>query len=99
TSQIYTLSLHDALPIFSWLEGTCGVGSRKLRSEQGPQGDGHWRFDHRRLFHQRRLAVVFTTDARNQRLFLQLCWPANFSARRVRSEEHTSELQSRSDLV
>src|SRR5216683_956283 len=54
TTEIYTLSLHDALPISS---------SR----------DGH--------------PASLSRDARNGR------------RARVRSEEHTSELQSRSDLV
>src|SRR6266849_11135927 len=53
TTEIYTLSLHDALPIFQWLR---------------PSRRGH---------------------SRRPKAML----------RRVRSEEHTSELQSRVDLV
>src|SRR2546430_10686731 len=57
TTEIYTLSLHDALPIFqsvspSWI---------------GQVGSGHW-------------TAPFTQEA-------------------LRSEEHTSELQSQSNLV
>src|SRR2546421_11263175 len=60
TTEIYTLSLHDALPI------SCSASCTAWRRNAGPRA------------------------ARN-------C--ANARARRVRSEEHTSELQSRSDLV
>src|SRR6266700_8276327 len=49
TTEIYTLSLHDALPIYGLQHACCGFG--------------HWRFQSRR------------------------------------SEEHTSELQSRENLV
>src|SRR3712207_7934079 len=64
TTEIYTLSLHDALPI---LVGRRKLGFRtKLASEQ-PTGQGHTR--------------------NNPNLTL------------ARSEEHTSELQSRQYLV
>src|SRR2546428_9512067 len=53
TTEIYTLSLHDALPIFLGLDSPWGRGGNRLFD---PRGDG-------------------------------------------RSEEHTSELQSRSDIV
>src|SRR5436190_5448468 len=55
TTVIYTLSLHDALPIFG------GGVRRSFNSQADCFGDGHFR--------------------------------------RPRSEEHTSELQSHSDLV
>src|SRR5712664_1741700 len=55
TTEIYTLSLHDALPIWSWTWTTHRPGGRSTRSIP--------------------------------------------SAIPTRSEEHTSELQSRSDLV
>src|SRR5438874_3800256 len=58
TSEIYTLSLHDALPILAftvWDEVAFGPAN--------------------------------------------LGWPTHEIARQVRSEEHTSELQSRRDLV
>src|SRR5437868_11328605 len=61
TTEIYTLSLHDALPICLW-SGRSGRRPRQRRSRQ------------RRLRGRR--------------------WP-----HRPRSEEHTSELQSRFDLV
>src|SRR2546427_12945375 len=66
TTEIYTLSLHDALPIY--IECAC---SGSLRCVPGPCGLGsalrQWNGVHRR-------------------------W-------RTRSEEHTSELQSQSNLV
>src|SRR2546421_2001308 len=62
TTEIYTLSLHDALPIFLLL-----VGAAQVPADTG----GYW---------QQRVAYRIT-------------------AALDRSEEHTSELQSRSDLV
>src|SRR5690349_22940369 len=62
--EIYTLSLHDALPIYQ--RARVGPG---LRSEIAHVGD---------------LDPGFLGD---------------FAAHRSRSEEHTSELQSRRDLV
>src|SRR2546429_869853 len=60
TTEIYTLSLHDALPIFFW---------------HRPGGD-----------HRLRL---WTSNSRRARL----------TGAMLRSEEHTSELQSRLHLV
>src|SRR2546428_12348121 len=60
TTEIYTLSLHDALPI--------SANPDALRSMRAAARRRAWAFD-----------VARTEDAR--------------------SEEHTSELQSRSDLV
>src|SRR5438067_9798227 len=64
-SEIYTLSLHDALPISA--------------AVRWPQGQLHVRIAQERVLHERQQAVV--GDAGD------------------RSEEHTSELQSRFDLV
>src|SRR2546428_4416300 len=63
TTEIYTLSLHDALPISDTAERADGCG--------------------------RQLAFRFTARGSAAGRLLQL----------TRSEEHTSELQSRSDLV
>src|SRR2546430_11375811 len=69
TTEIYTLSLHDALPI-------CGRGARRHRRELPlPEAD--------RPRHARR-ARAGAPAARHGR---------------GRSEEHTSELQSQSNLV
>src|SRR5437868_12264863 len=63
TTEIYTLSLHDALPIF--------------------------------LRRQNPAAEALQVGVRNDRLHQ----PCRQAATAVRSEEHTSELQSRFDLV
>src|SRR5204862_8086843 len=98
TPEIYTLSLHDALPIFR----SALASRRRLLGGRGlvrRSGLGH-------LAHQS-LALVPAAPARE----LVRRAPAEDSAsaggRRVRngasdwcrSEEHTSELQSRRDLV
>src|SRR2546421_9743306 len=69
TTEIYTLSLHDALPISS---ATC-CALRILEAATICIALVIW--------------AVFLTDLMRRRMS------------RVRSEEHTSELQSRSDLV
>src|SRR5206468_12989443 len=78
TTETYTLSLHDALPIYSIEQLRLGVGQPGTR----------WTLPRERR-HTRRDAVISA-----QRL-------AHRGTGRgaVRSEEHTSELQSRSDLV
>src|SRR5207302_8797308 len=68
TTEIYTLSLHDALPIFSRSDARSGAESRRGRGDR-----------------DRTRRVVFPADR------------AAFGVRR--SEEHTSELQSRENLV
>src|SRR5687768_18186473 len=84
TAKIYTLSLHDALPIFESFSGAEEVES----------------FDVARVllqprFGQRlRLANPFAKLRSLRRVSF-----ANGFARRRRSEEHTSELQSRLHLV
>src|SRR5688572_31320283 len=78
TSSIYTLSLHDALPI----------SRRLLRLPHVPRVPGDVRLV--RAVHQpdRRSAAVHGRERLPRR-----------SPRRARSEEHTSELQSQSNLV
>src|SRR2546430_17247467 len=77
TTEIYTLSLHDALPI-------CGPGDH---------AGGGWHAEARHA------------GARRQepQHHLRRCRPRGRRARRperdLRSEEHTSELQSQSNLV
>src|SRR5437868_15517268 len=70
TSEIYTLSLHDALPI---------LAIRGFDSGSRP-----WPHSH-----------TYRPISRPQRNLR----PASSAASRARSEEHTSELQSRFDLV
>src|SRR3712207_7729603 len=69
TTEIYTLSLHDALPIWRWPGGVrpargCRCGCGRRRGPDRWSGSAPWR-----------------------------------RCRRSRSEEHTSELQSRQYLV
>src|SRR3712207_7097916 len=81
TTEIYTLSLHDALPIYG----------RSLQSTAGQvtSGGGRWALgDTARL---RTTLHVTGLGSSSQ-------GPAG-SASRGRSEEHTSELQSRQYLV
>src|SRR5207249_11087284 len=78
TTQIYTLSLHDALPIFpGYFEGTQDTAYQRLERRFGRAA-------------RRTASGVFLltrTLADCVRIFA------------TRSEEHTSELQSRFDLV
>src|SRR5688572_31066581 len=87
TTEIYTLSLHDALPIFGIdarvIEPGCGDGhkTRKLlRGLERPSSYVGIDIAHEQL-------ARFTADLRRD------------MPRRRRSEEHTSELQSQSNLV
>src|SRR2546428_3292745 len=77
TTEIYTLSLHDALPI-------CKVRyqGEQLRWRQSPAATG------RRLPMKSLRTMWSSTD-----------FGASELTRYARSEEHTAELQSRSDLV
>src|SRR5436305_13238353 len=74
TTEIYTLSLHDALPIYRLV---MGVEQNQKRFVADRLADA--------VHIVERAAVQFETDTAH---------PA-----RVRSEEHTSELQSRPHLV
>src|SRR5207249_10553480 len=73
-AEIYTLSLHDALPICARV-GLAQPGERALRAREHP--------------HE---AALLDTEEQLLRI-QERCFM------RVRSEEHTSELQSRFDLV
>src|SRR3712207_9348844 len=77
TTEIYTLSLHDALPIWG------AAGSRECRrwSSRGRYAD--------------RTIRTSPSFPRTQ----NKCWPTSSRSRVKRSEEHTSELQSRQYLV
>src|SRR5688572_31622477 len=70
--EIYTLSLHDALPISLKVEWHKGVGLARYFQKRAPSG--------------------------GQRVLAWLLVPLVVAAA-VRSEEHTSELQSQSNLV
>src|SRR5690348_17464235 len=75
TTEIYTLSLHDALPIS--VGG--GVGGRGVHARSGDRG-----------------APVQARQRPDRAARLE---PRAVDPRRVRSEEHTSELQSPVHLV
>src|SRR3712207_8943886 len=77
TTEIYTLSLHDALPIWRLLQG---------RRDRARLGAGHPAPVRRRVRLRRGAAA-------GQRL------PRGRGGRGARSEEHTSELQSRQYIV
>src|SRR3712207_9336215 len=79
TTEIYTLSLHDALPIFP-------------RADRGDAASGAGRRDHR-------LAAVRPRRGLGDRWPRRRCLRLRPPRRRTRSEEHTSELQSRQYLV
>src|SRR2546430_7149247 len=81
TTEIYTLSLHDALPILAVCSGTrkrSGCGGSPLSSDDTPVC---------------RVIGATATPAETR--------PVTSSAvnGRPRSEEHTSELQSQSNIV
>src|SRR3712207_9341603 len=84
TTEIYTLSLHDALPIFD-------AGPRGLRGVPGV-ADG----PQRRAVEQRAVVEVQQEDRRVRCHGVQL---VEGRQALLRSEEHTSELQSRQYLV
>src|SRR5439155_11428268 len=89
TTEIYTLSLHDALPISDRrvsraVPGSAGRDSALLLSAASYLGNNS--FARFRPAWQRSLPG--SAEAMTMRL-----------ARRTRSEEHTSELQSRGHLV
>src|SRR5206468_12784273 len=92
-SAIYSLSLHDALPIYILDDlKHLNLGSRKILETPMKNLSGG----------QRQLLAFIMATAMPPKLFLldeptAALDPA--SATKLRSEEHTSELQSRSDLV
>src|SRR5690349_13298321 len=94
TTEISTLSLHDALPISS-------VRPRTGRTSRGD------RLDHRVPGVSAQRVCHGCHRQRGRRLRLRVTFPARADAKApktvgfqgLRSEEHTSELQSRRDLV
>src|SRR2546429_5828036 len=87
TTEIYTLSLHDALPIFL---GLFLCPTRRFFCDTGHH-------ERCRPLHARFLANRLETSVPKQRLSMSSF--GRFSRVVTRSEEHTSELQSRLHLV
>src|SRR5204862_4243944 len=95
TTLIYPLSLHDALPIFPELYRLCSEGGL-------PNCNEIW---------TRRLQIDYNTDPITDDAFVEYQQASLYDlyrkvqpiyvteAMKTRSEEHTSELQSRRDLV
>src|SRR5688572_32520891 len=82
TTEIYTLSLHDALPICTPPPAQQQLGARqvgRIGKQIGPEG------------------VIVVEQASYAPVRLLRCRAMPF--RKERSEEHTSELQSQSNLV
>src|SRR3712207_8835068 len=84
TTEIYTLSLHDALPIFKGGYSKDSVEAAYLE------------LDDEGMIHASKLngAIVFGLQSHHAMIFV-----GKNSFLRLRSEEHTSELQSRQYLV
>src|SRR5439155_19799128 len=89
-SQLSTLSLHDALPIFAYVHMSRLGGFRKTRADSVNLG---WRNAGFRGYADYMETPEF---ARGLEALIEL---ARLHIVRVRSEEHTSELQSRGHLV
>src|SRR5206468_12022329 len=98
-SQIYTLSLHDALPI-----SNAGNEFLVMESEREAKQLSDERLEAKRatkLFVPQRatLETLLETAGGQKVLRIVLKCDTQGSLEALRSEEHTSELQSRSDLV
>src|SRR5690606_40949001 len=89
--QIYTLSLHDALPISS-------AGSRSRKRTNIPERNSmSIDLDNATFLGYRR--ENGRVGVRNHVIILPVDDLSNAACEAVRSEEHTSELQSRENLV
>src|SRR5204862_7477066 len=90
TSEIYTLSLHDALPISiqpvvsSSASRACGLGGAGEASRVLSRPCARWN-------------TCSSTRSKSSRAATTSSYTA--ACNDLRSEEHTSELQSRRDLV
>src|SRR5690606_41245469 len=97
TTSIYTLSLHDALPILAFLETT----ANPLVLAMGDDDTATQRLNLAQAFNPMGsllgmlVAQVFVIQALRSDDYS----PEVYSALDARSEEHTSELQSRENLV
>src|SRR5207248_11713672 len=94
TTQIYTLSLHDALPISSVLPRTSSPRLPCIRADRCTPSHDRATPPPRRL--QQTSAQSGPAGRTSSR---RASWMRPSSLPRWRSEEHTSELQSPYDLV
>src|SRR5207253_6427416 len=94
TTATYTLSLHDALPIFAGEREYIfkHILTRDVAYESLPRRD-------RAAAHAEVAAWIEETTGERQGEFVELLAHHYAEAFRSRSEEHTSELQSRGHLV
>src|SRR5206468_13101461 len=98
-SPFYALSLHDALPIY--VAGQAGRGGLGFGAERARLRRRSWVGDDRDLIPLPRRAARRESQTRTNPQTRTHGFPGPASVRgqgRVRSEEHTSELQSRSEL-
>src|SRR3712207_7070057 len=95
TTEIYTLSLHDALPISSIVTLSGDVHHAYLAEVAYPRGSGV------RSAVWQAVCSPFRNplDSKERRGVSAACSQAANAVGRARSEEHTSELQSRQYLV
>src|SRR5207302_11226380 len=93
TTLLYTLSLHDALPIFVYTDASM-TGIRSSRQGSSERPDEYANFE-------RALKKVLSVSHSEIKVRLDAAKKARQSGKRAsgRSEEHTSELQSRENLV
>src|SRR5690606_40844545 len=96
TPELYTLSLHDALPIYT-------PGSRRRTNKESDESSsGGLRIS--RCIHAEadileRVATILEADAPVARHSVGAPRASRSQVTKLRSEEHTSELQSRENLV
>src|SRR5205823_13715503 len=99
TPKLSPLSLHDALPILSLKRGRDGCGDGAAygrRRADGPGGSARAGVGAGRVTRMNplRLDLTYRLEAPPERV-----WPILADTERLRSEEHTSELQSLAYLV
>src|SRR5206468_10534392 len=87
TTELSTLSLHDALPI--------SARPPRRRVSPAKPGAAEWEAARRK----RKVIVIAASALIPLALLVGFPVVRTLMSRRFRSEEHTSELQSRSDLV
>src|SRR5207253_9438284 len=90
---LYTLSLHDALPIWASTPSPPAPGCPQCSTDAGPPRGGRGGMRRRPPLGGRRGAPTPPSSRSAP------CWASRSPGGPRRSEEHTSELQSRGHLV